>query len=64
MISIIEGHIHCNKVEFHKTYDGAGGYGQTVHYKGTLDANAGKVSGEWRLSSASGKFEMSRILDS
>ena len=62
MYATIDGYIRDDRVEFHKRYDGAGGYGQTVYYQGTLDANAGKISGESRLHFASGEFKMSRVV--
>jgi len=61
MFSTIDGSVHGDKVEFYKTYDGADGKGHTVHYKGTLDVNAGKISGKWHLSLSSGSYEIRRV---
>ncbi|HPE62843.1 MAG TPA: zinc ribbon domain-containing protein [Methanothrix sp.] len=61
MFATIDGSIYGDKVEFYKTYDGADGMRHKVHYKGTLDANAGKISGKWHLNLSSGSFEMRRV---
>jgi hypothetical protein len=65
MFSTIDGSVHGDKVEFHKTYDGTDGQRHTVHYKGTLDTNAGKIIGKWHIGFVplgSGNFEMRRVI--
>lgn len=61
LISNISGYIDGNEIIFDKNYDGGGGYGHTVRYKGKFDADGGKIFGAWIYHGEKGNFKMSRI---
>ncbi len=56
----IRGRASGGGVSFTKRYDGAGGVGHAVRYRGRIDRSGAYISGRWRLAQLTGRFEMRR----
>lgn len=61
LYATLEGRRQGARVDFDKTYDGAGGRGHTVRYTGLVSPDATEIAGEWSIPGVwSGKFLMVR----
>lgn len=58
--SKLRGSVKGNHISFLKQYDPKSGWAHAVSYEGTYDASSGRISGNWRLPTLSGDFEMHR----
>ncbi|MGH8232346.1 MAG: caspase family protein [Steroidobacteraceae bacterium] len=47
----LQGSLQGGNVMFTKTYDGSGGYSQSVQYSGVLSRDGGSITGTWELRS-------------
>jgi uncharacterized caspase-like protein len=45
----LQGSLQGGNVQFTKTYDGSGGYSQSVQYSGVLSRDGSSISGTWEL---------------
>ncbi len=59
-LSALQGTVNGKQVRFHKQYNTASGWDHAVQYEGTLNAKGTVLTGQWRLPTLSGAFEMSR----
>lgn len=58
--AIVNGTHSCSQVRFVKRYDGSGGWQHSVHYSGTVVADATEIGGTWFVEGIRGSFAMQR----